>query len=103
MTVIDVRKRRQIQTAYAKGMPTKDILEKFDICKSTLYNYLKPKGKRRGRQPTVYGKGVRDAIATLNYRGYSDRKIAKSLGLGKTQVSVVRKSMGLPEIGKGNG
>jgi transposase-like protein len=99
VTTIDVKKRAQVRSAYTKGMPVKQITEKFDICKSTLYNWLKP-GTKRSRPPKKYGKEVRDQIATLNYRGYSDLRIARTLGLGKTQVAEVRKAMGLPAVQK---
>lgn len=95
MTTIDKEKRRRVRTAYAKGMPVKEIVERFDIPRSTLYTWIKA---GRKRPPRKYGREVRDAIATLNYRGYSDRKIAKTLGLGHVWVTETRKAMGLPAI-----
>jgi transposase len=99
VSTIDVKKRAQVRSAYAKGMPVKQITEKFDICKSTLYNWLKP-GTKRKRPRRKYGREVLDQIATLNYRGYSDRRIAKALGLGNSWVTETRKAMGLPEVQK---
>jgi transposase len=98
MTVVDKNKRRKVRLQYAAGVPTREILERYGICKSTLYNWLDPKKPRRGKVPLRVGRELQDEIGRLNYLGYSDRRIAKMMGLGHGTVSLWRGKLGLPVV-----
>lgn len=96
---VDPKKRRTVLMAYRRNVPIADIMERYDVSKSTLYSWVN--GKTRGagnRKRRKYTQDVLDQIATLNYRGWSDRKIAKRLGLEHKWVGVERKAMGLPSF-----
>lgn len=97
MTVVDKKKRHQVRLKYQQGVPVREILQRYGISRSTLYNWIAPKPKR-GWLPQRVNQGVQDELARLNYLGYSDRRIAKILGLGHGTVSHWRRELGLPVV-----
>ena len=97
MTVVDKKKRHQVRLQYQKGVPIREICQRYEISTSTLYNWVASKPKR-GWIPQRVNQGVQDEIARLNYLGYSDRKIAKALRLGHGTVTLWRDRMGLPVV-----
>lgn len=97
MTVVDRKKRHQVRLQYQKGVPVREILERYGISRSTLYNWVAPKPKR-GWMPQRVHQEVQDELARLNYLGYSDRRIAQILGLGHDTVNRWRRRLGLPVV-----
>ena len=87
--------KQKIRRSYASGAAISYILSNYNISKFTLYRVVE---KHRGRKPPKPNEELRNAIATLNYRGYSDVKIADKLGLAQPTVCRYRNKMGLPVV-----
>ncbi len=79
-----------------KRMKVDDVLLKWGIARNTLYRIVR--GRKRGVMSRKVTSHVKDQIATMNYRGYSDTRIAGLLGLSQDTVSRHRKEMKLPDI-----
>jgi AraC-like DNA-binding protein len=89
--------RRDMYRRYAIGHKVDDLVKEFGVSRRYFYRHLK---RKRGQPSRKVSKGVLNEVATLNYRGYSDRQIAEQLGLAQGTVSRYRRDMKLPEIQK---
>ncbi|MBA3569184.1 MAG: hypothetical protein H0W28_07525 [Pyrinomonadaceae bacterium] len=87
--------KQKIRRSYAQGTAIPSILNTYNISRYTLYHVVT---KLRGPKPRKPNEERRNAIATLNYRGYSDLKIADKLGIDPATVCRHRNKMGLPVI-----
>jgi len=87
--------KQRIRRSYASGTAIPTILANYNISKPTLYTVVTT---HRGRKPRKPNEELRNAIATLNYRGYSDHKIADKLGVNQATVCRHRNKMGLPVV-----
>jgi transposase-like protein len=87
--------KARIVALYAKGTAVKDICKEVGVHRTTVFDHIK---KHRGRLPLVITQEVQNDIATMNYRGYSDRMIAKKLGLDQWTVCQWRNRLGLPVV-----
>jgi DNA-binding CsgD family transcriptional regulator len=97
--IIDPDTRRKIASDYRKGeLSTVEIAKKHGVSRRSVYNILGPKSKRRGMIPKVVKGAKLDRLATLNYRGYSDNRIAREMGLDQSTVTRHRNRLGLPVV-----
>lgn len=88
--------KQAIRRDYTLGRPTRDILKKFGISRSTMNNVVKKKG--RERPPLRITRRDQDVIATMNFRGFSDKAISGMTGVPESTVRWHRNKMGLPVV-----
>lgn len=96
MPSLDPKVRKAIRYRYYQSRwPIKRIMETFDVCRQTVYNHI---SERRGHNPLKFGKEELDVLATMNYRGYTDKAIADKLGVTRSAVTKQRYKLGLKAI-----
>ena len=98
---LDLRKR--VMSAVHSGMQKKRVCEIYNICKQTIYNWLKVEKERGHLEPNnSFQKGHSHGITDLNkfrefidsHPDYTQEEIAKYFSVGSSTVGRALKKIG---------